>query len=163
MLILVFAIIFIMTAIMPLAATANNSAEEVARLGNAKIAAQKISGGINSIYAAPSQAKTTINIFLDSGSAIECEPLASKIIFRAQMKTNDQYNPKPCSGTETANCCTDGNPIACNGEIAVPTANFTCTFENGNNITSTSDAERKNLQLAITKTAAGTVEVQYAP
>ena len=168
-LILVFVIIYITTVISPLVNLANNSAEEVSRIGNAKIAAQKIADAVNSLSIAPSEAKTTIKIFLDHLSAVRCDksnPAEPKITFEAAI-VDKTANPKPCVSPETTNCCPTPaaatDPLICNGEVPVSTSNFTCNLDSGDETMFTNDNERKFQEIAVTKTASGSIRVDYVP
>lgn len=116
-LLILFVLVYISSVTNPMVATANNSAEEVSSLGNAKIASQKIANAIDYVALAPN-AKKTINVFVPENSKIIINMANNSVDFNADMDNTE--NPKPCPPGE-ASCCRipDGsgeNILVCSGQ-----------------------------------------------
>ncbi|MDD5162829.1 MAG: hypothetical protein PHD95_01330 [Candidatus ainarchaeum sp.] len=154
MFLLSFVIIFIASVVIPAIDMANNSAEEISRIGNAKISAQKIANEIDAISIAPSNAKSTIKVFVEEKSSVACnftDPLNKKIDFSAEMIVS-QYNPDAtaCSGT----------PLVCTGETmlsAPQTVAIACDFDSGSQVIN----GKQFKDVVIEKGSSGAVSVKY--
>ncbi len=154
MFLLVFVIIFIASTAIPAVDLANNSAEEISRLGNTKISAQKLADGIDAISISPSSAKSTIKLFVEDKSAIDCnfeDSANRKIDFNAEMIVS-QYNPY------SNNC--GGNPLVCTGEAvlsAPQSVPIECAFDSGSPIIN----GKQFAEVIIEKNSSGKVSVKY--
>ncbi|MBN1941276.1 MAG: hypothetical protein JW772_03785 [Candidatus Diapherotrites archaeon] len=123
----VFMVTYITTSVMPTMAVTDGATQEVARLGNAKIAAQKLADAIETIDSSPVQAKKTIQLFVPEKTQIECNPGQRTIEYESEME-NRTPNPKPCPNSGDPNCCEDiGGDLYCRGIIQVGgSTNFSC-------------------------------------
>ncbi|HLD58833.1 MAG TPA: hypothetical protein VI977_04305 [archaeon] len=163
---LLFIIIYITAVVMPMVNFSNNSAEEISRLGNAKIAAQKIAGTIDSVGLSPNSAKSTISVFLPEKSAITCE--SGSIDYSAEMlNTWNPNDPASCPAGATNCCATTINPVTlqetleCRGRIAVQATDFSCST-NPNGAFLGGGTERSLANVSISKTA-GAISVGIVP
>ncbi|MDP6671332.1 MAG: class III signal peptide-containing protein, partial [archaeon] len=71
-LIMLIAIIYIYSVIQPTLQISAQSTEDVARISNVKLSAQKLAGTINQLEANASEGRRTIDLFIPDGSYIEC-------------------------------------------------------------------------------------------
>ncbi|MDD5148694.1 MAG: hypothetical protein PHH08_04490 [Candidatus ainarchaeum sp.] len=159
MLLLVFVLVYVTSTILPTIDWANSSAEEIARIGNAKIASQKLAGAIDEISIAPGNARATIKLFVDEKSSIDCNFSPGgqrKIDFNAEMILPDAYNPydRNCSAIA-------GRPVVCTGDTPVSAPQsvaVTCRLDAGSAIIN----GKRFADVIIEKDSLGTVLVKYA-
>jgi hypothetical protein len=95
-LIILIALIYIHSVVQPTATIASQSTEDVTRLSQAKLAAQKLAAGINQLGANQSDGRKTISLFVPKNSSIECA--SDRINFSAAM--SDLREPPQCVGCE---------------------------------------------------------------
>lgn len=87
-LIILIALIYIYSVIQPTLQVSAHSAEDVARLSNVKLSAQKLAGTINQLEANASEGQRTLKLFVPKGSYIECITASPGIKFSATLSEN---------------------------------------------------------------------------
>ena len=108
-LIILVAIIYIYSVIQPTLQISSQSTEDVARVSNVKLSAQKLAGTINQLEANASEGRRTIDLFVPDGSYIECN--ANAIDFSATLSSN--------LGTPSG--CVDSGTVTCTESISILT------------------------------------------
>tara|TARA_Y100000310_G_scaffold345396_1_gene464447 strand:- start:12191 stop:12706 length:516 start_codon:yes stop_codon:yes gene_type:complete len=152
-LIILIALIYIHSVIQPTVNIAAWSTEDVTRLGQAKLAAQKIASAVNQMAINPAAGKKTISVFVPKGGTVSCSGV--RINFSAQM--SNLRDPEQCP------TCDQG----CQGKLCkgyleivggiIPTCNF------GGNTTIVADDETGILRdLVVAKNSSGAINVDYA-
>ncbi len=88
MLLLVFILVFISAIVLPNAEFAGATTQEIERLGQARIAAEKIANTANRLQHQSSDAKQTIIVFVPKDSNLLCEPGADgNIGFEVELQS----------------------------------------------------------------------------
>jgi len=134
MLLLLFVIIFIGAVIMPGVSIATSSAEDVARVSQARLAVEKIANSVEEIASLGGDARKTVHIFVPQDAEIHCDEGSKEIFFEIRIgeKIAKEYTPNECPSTGGNNCCekplTDGNPAVCNYHRLVSSLN-NCAFD----------------------------------
>lgn len=90
MLIILIALIYIQFIQATALGPATASTEDTVRLGQAKLAAQKLANSINEIAASSGEGKKTIHLFIPKYSSLRCD--SSKVYFTAALESY-YYNP----------------------------------------------------------------------
>ena len=94
-LIILIVLIYIHSVIQPTAKAAAQSTEDVARLAQTKLAAQKLGAAINELQANQSDGKKTIELFVPKDGTVTCNGSANVIEFSATMSS--LRNPQGCT------------------------------------------------------------------
>jgi len=144
--IVLISLVYIVGYVQPNIAIAAESAQDVARVGQARLAADKIVSATNAIITSAGEAKETINVFIPSQATITCQQ--SKILFDATL------SDKLGAGKEPPACRNDGGSAAntCSGEIPFIRPVGSC-----GNISAITGAT--SLRIAIQKDATGIVSL----
>ena len=167
-LILLIVIIYIFSVIQPTSKIATESTNDIARLSQAKIAAQKIATGINQLEANQSIGKKTISVLVPKNSTVRCGTGTEegKIIFEVTMS---EYGPSPpeCYDSPPPDeiCdqgfgCIEGKCSGYVEHIASSTGSTLTCFGGTNSII----AGNKNIfrEIVVEKQAANSIRVYYA-
>ncbi|MBI4053593.1 MAG: hypothetical protein HY394_06175 [Candidatus Diapherotrites archaeon] len=101
--IVLISLVYIVGYVQPNITIAAESAKDVARVGQARLAADKIASATNAILTSSGEAKETINVFIPAEATIECSP--SKITFKASLsaKLGPGKEPPACQNDGTGN------------------------------------------------------------
>lgn len=149
--IVLISLVYIVGYVQPNIGIAAESAKDVARVGQARLAADKIASATNAIITSAGEAKETINVFIPAQAIIKCNQ--SKITFEAGL--SDKLGP----GKEPPACRTPAgdNDNKCSGEIE-----FIRPIGNCGNI-SAPITGAASLRIAIQKDSTGTVSLNVPP
>ncbi|HIH08170.1 MAG: hypothetical protein J4224_01835 [Candidatus Diapherotrites archaeon] len=91
-------LLFIQTIIQPNVNLAVDSAKEVARLAEARLAAEKIANTTNLVGTLGIDTKQTITVFVPAGSKVLCKEATKKIGFETELINTDLSHPA-CDAT----------------------------------------------------------------
>ena len=123
-LVILIALIYIYSVIQPTVLNASQSTEDVARLSQAKLAAQKLAGAINQLEMGGDEGKKTITLFVPKGSSVECR--SDRIVFTAMM--SNLRKPPQCIATPTSPCDYGCIDRSCRGFITLVGGTPNCDF-----------------------------------
>ncbi len=104
-LIILIALIYIYAVIQPTLQVSTQSAEDITRVSNVKLSAQKLAGTINQLEANASEGKRTIELFVPTGSYIEC--VAGPAIEFSATLSGSLGTPSGCVGGGGGVICTE--------------------------------------------------------
>jgi uncharacterized protein (UPF0333 family) len=116
MLLLVFILVFISAVVLPNVDFAGATTQEIERLGQARIAAEKIANTANRLQHQASDAKQTILVFVPKDSNLLCEPgVDGNIGFEVQLQS------APASACETdLDRIQPGSSFVCTKRFLIP-------------------------------------------
>lgn len=117
-LLIVITLVYIYGTVWPLINDAIFAAEDVQRVSDTKIAAQKLANAVNEAAAGSGESKRTIHLLVPAGASIECDSANKKINYAVDVNNLHERNP----------LAKDPTGIGCERKALVPTpANFKCT------------------------------------
>ncbi len=126
LIIIIVSLIYIHSVTKPiLVDTATAAAEDVKRLADAKIAAQRLADAINEAAAASGESKKTIHVFLPANASVSCNADDDKIDYSATISNvgcrDPDANPEegPCDYSEAEECIGPSGSFECSSSIAL--------------------------------------------
>ncbi|MFH0715029.1 MAG: hypothetical protein V1847_04975 [Candidatus Diapherotrites archaeon] len=145
-LLLVVLLVFIQVVIVPAVNTSQDAATDVARLGQAKLAAQQLADAINLVGSSSEGARQTVHIILPNDSSIVCNSSPASVTFSSRLDSN--------AGFEGKSQCVASTHV-CQSTISVNTTSLSC-------IPSLMEGKR-SFALRVEKATGGVVNVSEAP
>ncbi len=117
MLLIVVTLLYIQTVINPNVNEALTSVSDTARVGEARLATEKLANAVNYVAASNSESKTTVNLFIPDRTIIMCDEINNRLRYETVIDSN------------IAKCgILDGNPANCDKNFELnPTINLTCS------------------------------------
>lgn len=100
-LLIVIILLFVQALILPTVDLASNTAIEVSRIGQTKLAAERLSNAIQLIGVSANESRQTIHIFLPEKSSIACN--GEKIVYNSELESSRDI-PTDCTDTPTPHC-----------------------------------------------------------
>lgn len=161
-LIVLIALIYIHSVIQPNVEISSKSADDVTRLSQAKIAAQKLSSAINELEANQSDGKKTITLLVPKNSSVRCDILGNKIFFSTTMSSIK--SPPLCVDEPKDGTCDQGFGCidrTCTGFFEIFSgANLACDLDGAGNPEILTGNDVELAKIAVTKTLTG-ISVSY--
>jgi hypothetical protein len=149
MLLLVFILMFVSAVVLPNVEFAGNATQEIERMGQARIAAEKIASVVERLEHQSVEAKQTVIVFVPKDTNLLCDQENRKIGFEAGLQSG------PASSCEN------------DSDRVQPGSNFICTkwFETHADLTCTPSVPsdslwiegKQSVIIAITKAPSGTM------
>ncbi len=116
MLLIVISLLYIQTVISPNVNESLLSVSDTARIGEARLATEKLANAINYVAASNSESKTTVNLFIPDRTIISCDESNRRISYQTIIDGN------------IAKCgIIDGDPSNCEKDFELnPKINLNC-------------------------------------
>ena len=169
-LIILIALIYIHSVIQPTIPISSQSTEDVTRLSQAKLAAEKLAGAMNQLEANKGEGRKTISLFIPKNSFIKCdteggEPVVKfwSVLSNVGLCTVDN----PSTPTEDESSChqgcekdATGENITCTGFIELLEIPGSCVFGTSSQL---GDESNNIMAKLLVERETGKISVDYAP